>query len=104
MQIEQTIKKLLKQQNETFDGEVTLLALNSDYRGHGIGRSLFQNYTAFMKANHEKDFYLFTETNISTYTFYERQGLKRVTEKFLSTTINNKLFETNLIIFKGVVE
>jgi ribosomal protein S18 acetylase RimI-like enzyme len=104
MQIEQTIKKLLKQHNEVFDGEVTLLALDSDYRGHGIGRSLFQNYRAFMKANHEQNFYLYTETNISTYTFYERQGLKKVAEKFLSTTINNKLFETNLIIFKGLVE
>ena len=104
MQIEQTIQKLLKQHNEVFDGEVTLLALDSDYRGHGIGRSLFQNYRAFMKANHEQNFYLYTETNISTYTFYERQGLKKVAEKFLSTTINNKLFETNLIIFKGLVE
>jgi hypothetical protein len=57
-----------------------------------------------MKANHEQNFYLYTETNISTYTFYERQGLKKVAEKFLSTTINNKRFETNLIIFKGLVE
>ncbi len=102
--IEAAIQNLVDAHSDSFDGEVTLLALNAHYRGYGIGKSLLDQFKAFMKAHHEKNYYLYTETTISTYTFYERQGLKRVAEKFLSATINKKPFETNLLIFEGQVD
>ena len=104
MAMEAAIQKLVDAHSDSFDGEVTLLALNANYRGYGIGKSLFDQFKAFMKAHHEKNYYLYTETTISTYTFYERQGLKKVAEKFLYTTINKKPFKTNLLIFEGQVE
>lgn len=102
--LERTSRKLLRLYGKPLDGELTLLALDSNHRGKGIGQSLLQSFKAFMKSQQSKDFYLYTETKISTFSFYEKQGLIVIGEEEIKTDIGNQTFEAKVMLFKGTID
>jgi GNAT superfamily N-acetyltransferase len=55
------------------DGELTLLALDSKHRGKGISQSLVQSFKAIVKYQQSRDYYLYTENNISTFLFMKKR-------------------------------
>lgn len=73
-------KQLLNEINKIYPAELSLFALSSSCRGKGIGKKLFQAALEYMKQEHLKEFYLFTDTSCN-YGFYEHQGMKRRSEK-----------------------
>jgi ribosomal protein S18 acetylase RimI-like enzyme len=102
--LERTSRKLLRLYGKPLDGELTLLALDSNHRGKGIGQSLLQSFKVFMKSQQSKDFYLYTETKISTFSFYEKQGLIVIGEEEIKTNIGNQTFEAKVMLFKGKID
>lgn len=67
---------LLKNTQKSYDGEVALFVMDSDYRGKGIGGSLYSFLLDYMKEINAKEFFLFTDTSCN-YKFYEHKGMKR---------------------------
>jgi hypothetical protein len=57
-----------------------------------------------MKSQQSKDFYLYTETKISTFSFYEKQGLIVIGEEEIKTNIGNQTFEAKVMLFKGTID
>jgi ribosomal protein S18 acetylase RimI-like enzyme len=102
--LENTSRKLLKLYGKPLDGELTLLALDANYRGKGIGQSLLNAFKLFMKHHQLSSFHLYTETKISTFSFYEKQGLINIGQEHIQALVGKQTFETTLILFKGLVE
>lgn len=73
-------KQLLNEINKIYPAELSLFVVSSSCRGKGIGKMLFQAALEYMKQEHLKEFYLFTDTSCN-YGFYEHQGMKRRSEK-----------------------
>ena len=42
-------KKLLKDSGKNYQGEITFFAVDSEFRGRGVGKVLFQNIKTYMK-------------------------------------------------------
>lgn len=72
--------ELLKECGKTFDGELAFFAISSNQRGMGIGKELFNRALNFMKSQHIKSFYLYTDITCN-YGFYEHQGMVRLKER-----------------------
>ncbi len=73
-------KELLAENRRDYVGEVAFFAVDSRYRGQGIGKKLFQELLKYMKDENIKTFYLFTDTSCN-YQFYEHQGMVRCCER-----------------------
>lgn len=73
-------KDLLKGIRKNYPGEIAFFAVNSRFRGYGIGKMLFQKMVSYMKEEGIDEFYLFTDTSCN-YPFYEHQGMVRRGEK-----------------------
>ena len=71
---------LLKNCRQRFDGEICLFAVDEVFRGRGIGVQLFEDMKEYLKKQHAKSFYLFTDTSC-TYEFYDCHGMLRLGEK-----------------------
>ena len=71
---------LLESCQKDYQGEVAFFAINSVYRGKGIGKKLFQSLLSYMKAENISRFFLFTDTSCN-YQFYEHQGMIRRCQK-----------------------
>jgi hypothetical protein len=57
-----------------------------------------------MKHHQSTSFHLYTETTISTFSFYEKQGLINIGKEQIQAVVGKQTFETTVILFKGVVE
>lgn len=68
---------LLKRAQKSFDGELAFFAVNENYRGYGLGKSLFEKALTFFQQEQVKNFYLYTDTSCN-YGFYEHQGMQRL--------------------------
>ena len=66
---------MLKETHMQFDACISLLAVNSNIKGHGIGGSLYRHFIEYMESAKLHSFYLFTDSYCD-YSFYEHQGLK----------------------------
>lgn len=75
-QVDQIDAKLLKRAGREYDGELSLLAVDSACRGMGIGKILYADLMKYFSAEHVSSFYLYTDTDCS-YGFYEHQVLKK---------------------------
>ena len=102
--LETTSRKLLQLHGKPLDSELTLLALDANHRGKGIGQSLLKAFKSFMKHHQSTSFHLYTETTISTFSFYEKQGLINIGQEHIQAVVGKQTFETTVILFKGVVE
>lgn len=81
--VNETDQELLRDSRKDYHGEVAFFAIDSKYRGRGLGKKLFDALLSYMKQENISEFYLFTDTSCN-YPFYERQGMKRRCEKDLA--------------------
>ena len=68
-----------------FDGEVSILIVDKNYRGQGIGKKLLLDVFELAKKNNMKNLQIVTDESCN-YKFYEKLGCKKVYE----TIIENK--------------
>lgn len=73
-------KELLAESSREYAGEVSFFAVDSKYRGQGIGKKLFRELLKYMEEENIKTFYLFTDTSCN-FQFYEHQGMVRRCER-----------------------
>ena len=82
--------------------EITLFAINSEFRGQGIGKALIENFLSYLKQIGERDCFLFTDSTCD-YPFYFQYDFKNRThdqakaELRHGETIDFFLFEKNNI-------
>ncbi len=74
-----------------FDGEVSILIVDKEYRGKNIGKKLLTDTFELAKKDNMKNLQILTDESCN-YKFYEKLGCKKV----LETKIRNK--NTNQII------
>lgn len=74
--VEKIDAQLLKDSPVDYQGEVAFFAVNSKYRGIGLGNKLFEAAQNYMKGQQISSFFLFTDTTCN-YPFYEHRGMKR---------------------------
>lgn len=96
------IDKLLLKQCGNYPAELALFAVDSTYRGKGIGKQLFQSVIEYMKKEEVKKFYLFTDTSCN-YQFYEHQGMIRRCEKEHTFDIKGQSAKMNFFIYDYIV-
>ena len=56
--------------------ELTLFAVSSKARGHGVGSELLRQMTDHLKEAGAKNYFLYTDTNCN-WQYYENRGMKR---------------------------
>ncbi len=71
---------LLNSTQTMFDGELAFFVIDSNQRGNGIGKKLYQSFINYMASERLETFFLFTDTTCD-YRFYEYQGLQRMAEQ-----------------------
>ena len=72
--------RLLRKAGRDYPAELSFFALTEDARGLGIGRTLFQSFTAFLREASVPCFYLKTDSRCN-YGFYDHLGLTRRVRK-----------------------
>lgn len=68
-----------------FDGELSMIIIDSSLRGKGIGKKLLSNVFELAKKDNVKNLYICTDASCSYY-IYESLGCKKIFE----TTVENK--------------
>ena len=91
-------KQLLSECGKSYPAELALFAVNSSYRGKGIGKILFQSVLDYMNEQKINEFYLFTDTSCN-YGFYEHQGMIRRCEKEHLFNIKGQNAKMNFFIY-----
>lgn len=71
-----------------FDGELSILILDKNYRGQGIGKKLLLKVFELAKKDNMKKLQILTDESCS-YQIYEKLGCKKIYE----TIVDNKEFE-----------
>lgn len=72
--------RLLKNSGKPYSGELAFFAMDSEYRGLGIGKSLFERAKKYMESNSIDDFFLFTDTSCN-FGFYDHLGMQKNNEE-----------------------
>lgn len=86
---------LPKELENKYDGEITILIVNNNYRGKGIGKELlFQTFESAKKDNIKKICILSDES--CSYEFYEKCGCRNIYETNIYNKEKSKL-GTNLV-------
>lgn len=96
--IDKIDKDLLKNTNKNYGGEVALFVINSNYKGLGIGKSLFESLKSYMKSQNIEEFFLYTDTSCN-YGFYEHQKMIRREEIAHTYNINNQSVKMTFFIY-----
>ncbi|MDD2981067.1 MAG: GNAT family N-acetyltransferase [Hespellia sp.] len=96
--VEDIDKNLQKNSPISYQGEVTFFAIDSKFRGMGLGKKLFQSLQNYMKSENIHNFFLFTDTTCN-YPFYEHQGMIRRGEQTHSFEISGPLRTQTLFIY-----
>lgn len=84
--------KMLSECQECTDYELTLFAVSSEARGHGVGSTLLKQAMQILKDAGAKSYFLFTDT-MCTWQYYENRGMKRIAS-YHSTEDEIKKYET----------
>lgn len=95
-------KELVKECGTEYPVELALFAIDSSYRGKGIGKQLFHSALEYIKEQQLKTFYLFTDTSCN-YGFYEHQGMVRKGEKKYTVHMNGQSAEIHFFIYDYTV-
>ena len=75
-EVHKSYEKLLSESKESFDGELEFFIVHSKYKGLGIGKQLFYNFTEYCKKNSVRNIYLFTDIKCN-YGFYDHNGFTK---------------------------
>lgn len=87
-----------KRHKGTFDGVLTLFAVNNESRGKGVGKTLLSELISYWKEHKTKNVYLYTDTTCN-YGFYEHQGFTRLEEETLILTRDEVPFEMQVFLY-----
>ena len=89
--------ELLKQSGCADAGQVTLLAVDANTRGLGIGSVLLDAAESYLASQGSRALYLYTDTDC-TWKFYEHRGLKR-TAAHRATRAERKLLPREMYLY-----
>ena len=78
--------------------ELTLFAVSSKARGHGVGSELLRQMTDHLKEAGAKNYFLYTDTNCS-WQYYENRGMKRCTTYVAEDETHEQLNGQELYIY-----
>jgi len=83
---------LPKELENYFDGEVSILIVDNNYRGKGIGKKLLLNVFDYAKKDNMKNIQILTDESCN-YKFYENCGCKKIYETIVKNQEYGKLGE-----------
>lgn len=83
-----------------FDGEISLLILDKNYRGKGIGKKMINKIFEYAQKDNMKNIEILTDQS-SNFKFYENCGCKKVYEKIIPNGEPDKL--GNITSEKGYI-
>lgn len=66
-----------------FDGEISILILNSNYRGKGIGKKMLSQVFEYAKNDNMKNIQILTDESCN-FKFYEACGCSKIYEKVIN--------------------
>lgn len=72
--------RLLESSGKLYSGELAFFAMDSEYRGMGIGKSLFEKAKKYMESSRIDNFFLFTDTSCN-FGFYDHLGMQKNNEE-----------------------
>lgn len=88
-----------------FDGEISLLIVDENYRGKGIGKKMINKIFEYAKKDNMKNIEILTDESCN-FKFYENCGCKKVFEKTISNgepdILGNETSEKGYIYEKGL--
>ncbi|MFA6803449.1 MAG: GNAT family N-acetyltransferase [Candidatus Methanomethylophilaceae archaeon] len=76
MRIRDADDLLIKDKEDSFEGELTLLMIDDSYRKNGIGRVLLNRFMRYLAKNNAKKAYLFTD-DYCNFAFYSKIGFRQ---------------------------
>lgn len=77
-----------------FDGEISILIINSNYRGKGIGKKMLFQVFEYAKTDNMKNVQILTDESCN-FKFYEACGCEKVYEKVINNGEPNKCRNTS---------
>ena len=80
--------------------ELTLFAVDASTRGHGVGKTLYENYLRHLRHHGRTDFYLYTDS-LCTYQFYEKRGMNRAAEQSINLTFRDGTETVGVYLYSG---
>ena len=84
-----------------YAGELTLLIMSPEARGHGIGKRLYADAVRYLNDAGAGGFFLYTDTECG-YGFYDRAGLVRRKEQKMVYRIVSGVAEMTAFIYDSV--
>ncbi|WP_238418997.1 GNAT family N-acetyltransferase [Gordonia sp. 'Campus'] len=82
--------------------ELTLFAVASTTRGHGVGKSLYQAYLDHLRDRGRTDYFLYTDS-LCTFGFYERQGMSRAGAGDMGVVLDGAPEKLGVYVYTGSV-
>lgn len=99
--IDRIDRDLLDNCKETYDGEIAFFAVDSECRGLGIGKQLFEAALRYMEKQQIRRFFLFTDTSCN-YGFYEHQGLVRRSQIDQTFHFENQDMDMSFFLYDNI--
>ncbi len=85
---------------EPLTDELTLFAVSSTTRGHGVGKALYGSFVEHLRSHGRSDFYLYTDS-LCTYQFYEKRGMTRAAEKDMNLVLDGTAETLGVYLYTG---
>jgi ribosomal protein S18 acetylase RimI-like enzyme len=101
-QLSRAYAKLKARCPKTFSGEVTLLIVSDQCRGHGVGKKLFTDFKHYLQKHNASSFYLYTDSSLS-FGFYDRQGMVRECTENITLNIEATPYKLAVYLYSGEV-
>ena len=101
--VEEIDQQLLQDTQTEYQGEIAFFAVNSRYRGIGLGKKLFDAARDYMRTQRIRNFFLFTDTTCN-YPFYERRGMERRGERVHIFAAKGKSGTLTMFIYDSFTE
>ena len=83
LKIQTTYKEIIKGKEDQFQGCIQLFVVSKESRGLGVGKTLVEYLSDYMKSMNVKSLYLFTDSRCN-YGFYDSQNFNKLNEKQVS--------------------
>ncbi|MFE0751450.1 GNAT family N-acetyltransferase [Gordonia sp. NPDC058843] len=85
---------------KSLDDELTLFAVASTTRGHGVGATLYRAFLDHLRAHGRSDFHLYTDS-LCTFGFYERQGMSRAGADDMEILLDGEPHTLGVYLYTG---
>lgn len=97
--MQQIYHKLLSESTNTYDGVLTLFAVDELYRGYGIGTNLLKYLQNYLKNHQVKRVYLYTDSSCNV-AFYDRHDFSCVGSYVLNVSKEKQITELNVYLYE----